>query len=229
MRYIVPYSRISSVIKVTDEGEQKYVEVSFGDFTDIVRHLCMSIEVDEDWYLRAYGSVAAAISKSGFFRSAAHHFVVVGYLEGRHPFAPGSQAGKEVVPFSLIKSRLSVQPRRNGLLVRMPHRDFLDVIRSLISPISVDSHWYENEYPDAKKAISSGAVSSAEDHFLKTGYFEGCWPYRIEVDEAWYLKIYPNLKNALESGVIRSAEHHFRGWGYREGRSPSEGIPLEIY
>ena len=43
--------------------------------------------VDEAWYLAHYPDVAAAI-EAGHFRSAEHHYVVNGILEGRLPRKP---------------------------------------------------------------------------------------------------------------------------------------------
>ena len=43
--------------------------------------------VDEAWYLALYPDVAAAV-EAGHFRSAEHHYVVSGILEGRLPRKP---------------------------------------------------------------------------------------------------------------------------------------------
>ena len=43
--------------------------------------------VDEAWYLSLYPDVAAGIG-TGHFRSAEHHYVVHGILEGRLPRKP---------------------------------------------------------------------------------------------------------------------------------------------
>jgi hypothetical protein len=47
--------------------------------------MIQGIEVDEEWYARAYEDIGNAV-KSGVVGSAKQHFVHDGYFEGRLPF-----------------------------------------------------------------------------------------------------------------------------------------------
>ncbi len=82
----------------------------------------------------------------------------------------------------------------------------------------VDEDWYRRAYPDVIEAIESGQVASATEHYRRSGYLEGRFPFEPTVDETWYLQRYPDVKAALRAG--RSPMDHFIASGYSEGRQP---------
>ncbi|WP_146287318.1 hypothetical protein [Gemmobacter aquaticus] len=103
----------------------------------------------------------------------------------------------------------------------MPYEEFENLLRRLLHAIEIDEEWYRRAYPDVDQAIRDGAVKSARDHFLNSGYFEGRLPSEVKVDEAWYLATYPDIAEAVRAGSVPSARQHFLSFGYAEGRLPS--------
>ena len=53
---------------------------------------------------------------------------------------------------------------------------FVRVLRLFIPLIPFDATWYCNNYPDIAAALRSGAITSAHQHFLEHGFFEGRSP-----------------------------------------------------
>ncbi|MBM1171278.1 hypothetical protein [Microvirga arabica] len=101
------------------------------------------------------------------------------------------------------------------------------LLRPDISRIRVDADWYLSKHPDVREAVERGEVSSAEEHYHTSGYFEHRMPYPIVVDERWYLEQYPDIQNAVSEGIFDSGQHHFDVAGYREGRYPFAQFRLE--
>jgi hypothetical protein len=60
------------------------VNMSYEDFVNLLKIMISGIDVDEDWYARAYDDIGQAI-KAGSIRSARQHFINDGYFEGRLP------------------------------------------------------------------------------------------------------------------------------------------------
>lgn len=58
----------------------------------------------------------------------------------------------------------------------VPWTSLIEVIRLFLSHIPVDETWYCSAYPDVAEAIRAGWVSSAAEHFIAAGYFEGRAP-----------------------------------------------------
>lgn len=85
MKYLPPFELIRRSIEISTVRGELRINMSYEDFVKILRSMIAGIEVDEDWYLRAYEDIATAI-KSGAVRSARQHFVDDGYFEGRRPF-----------------------------------------------------------------------------------------------------------------------------------------------
>ena len=83
--YVVPFAIIMKMLAVQSDGAPRTVRIEYERLLDAIRALVRAAPVDEDWYLRTYPDVAEAISE-GQFKSAKHHFVANGYLEGRRPF-----------------------------------------------------------------------------------------------------------------------------------------------
>ena len=123
-------------------------------------------------------------------------------------------------PFDLIRRMVEVSTVRGELRVSLSYDDFIQILRLMISGIQVDEAWYLREYEDIARAVSSGAVASAKQHFVDDGFFEGRRPFPMPVDEHWYLREYPDVAESVRKGVIGSGEQHFIEDGYREGRLP---------
>jgi len=68
---------------VTVNGKTK-ISNSYDDFVEIVKLLLRGVAFDEQWYLSRYSDVAEAVT-SGIFKSGRHHFIEIGYFEGRRP------------------------------------------------------------------------------------------------------------------------------------------------
>ncbi len=127
---------------------------------------------------------------------------------------------KYLPSFDLIRRMVEVSTVRGELRVSLSYDDFIKILRMMISGIEVDEAWYLNEHDDIAKAIANGAVSSAKQHFVDDGYFEGRLPFPMPVDERWYLEQYPDVAESVRKGIVGSAQQHFSEDGYREGRLP---------
>jgi hypothetical protein len=68
---------------VTVNGKTK-INNSYDEFVEVIKLLLRGVAFDEAWYLSKYPDVAEAV-KSGTYKSGRHHFVEVGYFEGRRP------------------------------------------------------------------------------------------------------------------------------------------------
>jgi hypothetical protein len=123
-------------------------------------------------------------------------------------------------PFELIKSFITFSTVQGELTVTTSNEQFTAMIRAFIESVDVDEAWYLNQYPGIADAIRDGIVTSAKDHFLHNGYFEGRLPFLIKVDEKWYCEQNPDVVESIAAGTIESAQQHFVENGYREGRRP---------
>ncbi len=129
---------------------------------------------------------------------------------------------KYLPPFDLIRRMVEVSTVRGELRVSLSYDDFIKILRLMISGIAVDEDWYLTEHEDIAKAIASGVVMSARQHFIDDGYFEGRLPFPMPVDERWYLEQNPDVADSVRKGVVSSGQQHFSEDGYREGRLPYE-------
>src|SRR6185312_15092189 len=66
------------------EGELR-VSASYDDMITFIRTILSGVEVDEEWYLQTYEDIGEGI-REGSVKTAADHFVEIGYFEGRLPF-----------------------------------------------------------------------------------------------------------------------------------------------
>jgi hypothetical protein len=82
---LVPFAEIRAATPVRPTRDGLRVRLPREMLMGIVRRLLEAVPVDEAWYRQTYPGVAAAIS-AGNFASAARHFVLYGYQEGRWPF-----------------------------------------------------------------------------------------------------------------------------------------------
>ena len=96
---------------------------------------------------------------------------------------------------------------------------FQAIVQKLLT-VEVDEKWYKHAYPDVAKALASGALKSAKEHFVANGYFECRLPKKIVVDEGFYTGRYPEVAGAIREGEFRCAQEHFDKCGFREGAIP---------
>jgi hypothetical protein len=73
----------SRVTVVTINGRTK-LNNYYDDFLEVLKMLLRGAAFDEKWYLATYPDVADAV-RTGAFKSGRHHFIEVGYFEGRRP------------------------------------------------------------------------------------------------------------------------------------------------
>lgn len=123
-------------------------------------------------------------------------------------------------PFDLMRRMVEVSTVRGELRVSLSYDDFVKILRMMISGIEIDEKWYLATHEDIARAVASGAVASAKQHFVDDGYFEGRLPFPMPVNERWYLDQYPDVADCVRKGVVASGEQHFAEDGYREGRLP---------
>src|SRR5215469_15255024 len=84
---------------------------------------------------------------------------------------------KYLPPFDLIRRMVEVSTVRGELRVSLSYEDFVKILRLMISGMEVDEAWYLREYEDIARAVQSGRVTSARQHFVNDGYFEGRLPF----------------------------------------------------
>lgn len=123
-------------------------------------------------------------------------------------------------PFEGIKTFVTFAALKGELTVSTGYAQFTQLIRTLLQGIEVDEAWYLTQYPDVADAVDKGIITSAKEHFLNDGYFEGRMPFPIKVDEGWYLEQNPGIAEYIQRGELESAQQHFNDNGYREGRRP---------
>lgn len=97
--------------------------------------------------------------------------------------------------------------------------EVVDVLLNLIPrSIPVDERYYLDRNPDVEKAIESGELKSAAEHYVEHGFFEDRLPMAFAVDEADYLHRYPDVAESIGTEEIESATAHWIGYGRFEGR-----------
>ncbi len=84
MIYLPPFAFLKQRYKITAVTDRDRVNLSYADFVEMAKLFLRGVAVDEAWYLNEYPDVAESL-KNGVFKSARHHFVENGYLEGRRP------------------------------------------------------------------------------------------------------------------------------------------------
>lgn len=127
---------------------------------------------------------------------------------------------KYLPPFELIRRSIEISTVRGELRVNVSYEDFVKILRTMIRGIEIDEAWYLRTYEDIALAVREGIVTSAKQHFVDDGYFEGRLPFPIVVDERWYLAQNPDVEVSIRDGVVGSGQGHFDQDGYREGRLP---------
>src|SRR4051812_45991431 len=75
----------------------------------------------------------------------------------------------------------------------------------LARSIPVDEKFYFSKYPDIYEAARAGEISSAAQHFVEHGFYEGRLPCDVVIDEEAYLARYPDIVDGIQAGDIESA------------------------
>src|ERR1700733_13152918 len=84
MFYVPPFKTVRSRLTLVKVNGKSRVNTSYEEFVDVVKLLLRGAAFDERWYMSKYPDVAEAV-RAGAFRSGRHHFIEVGYFEGRMP------------------------------------------------------------------------------------------------------------------------------------------------
>lgn len=123
-------------------------------------------------------------------------------------------------PFEVLKAFMTIGVENGEPVVSCSYDDFITMVRRMIAGIEVDEKWYLEQYPDIAAAIEQGIVTSAQEHFVNDGYFEGRRPFPIRVNERWYLMNNTGVADYVRQGRLVSGQQHFDENGYDEGRLP---------
>ena len=129
-----------------------------------------------------------------------------------------------IPPFGRIRDLAELSQRRGKTVVSFEYEQFIEILSAMIADIDVDEAWYLGRYLDVAEAISAGKLTSAKEHFIRNGYFEGRLPYKMVVDDTWYLSKNPDVAENVRIGAVGSAQAHFDEDGYREGRMPFDPL-----
>lgn len=81
-----------------------------------------------------------------------------------------------IPPFSSLNEGIAPDNHNDGSWIKMSYDGYRALIRKLLIAVEVDEGWYRDRYPDVDQAIRDGAIKSARDHFISSGYFEGRLP-----------------------------------------------------
>src|SRR3954454_17766884 len=82
-------------------------------------------------------------------------------------------------PFDVVKRSFELSTSKGQLMATASYENIIKMIRLLISAIDVDEVWYLDTYPDVAQAVRQGQISSAKEHFINNGYFEGRLPSKV--------------------------------------------------
>ena len=135
----------------------------------------MTETFDEDFYLKKYPDVGAAVRR-GRFRSGKDHYERYGRNEGRCPNEKSVQEPKES-PRKVPKKK---EPKK-----KEPKK----------GPCQFDENFYLEDNPDVRAAVQRGRFGSGKDHYERHGRGEGrrCIPYKEE-------EILPQLLKDIKKG-----------------------------
>jgi hypothetical protein len=220
LRCVPPFALMNHWLTTWAVPGSTRIRPPYDDVLDVLRAMMAIVPVDEAWYLAEYPDVAGFIDRNKD-ETAASHFRKHGYFRGRHPFADGWRGLERPVCFTELCGKCRIIPARGGLFAEMDREDFLHMVRRILRAVRVDEEWYRSTYPGAAAEIESGRFSTATEHYVTTGYFEGGLPADVEVDADWYLGRYAHVRTGLAIGVADSAKDHFLRIGYGEGCQPT--------
>jgi hypothetical protein len=108
--------------------------------------------------------------------------------------------------------------REDHKTLTVDREGFKAFIREVLRTMPFDEAWYLARYPDVAEAVAKGETT-ARDHYVEFGYYEGRLPGLEGFDAAAYCRAYPDLVHFLSHpGSMELASAHFVEHGYREGR-----------
>jgi hypothetical protein len=84
MTYIPPFKVVCGRMTIVTVNGQNKINNSYDEFVEVIKLLLRGFAFDETWYLSKNTDVAEAVA-AGTFKSGRHHFIEVGYFEGRRP------------------------------------------------------------------------------------------------------------------------------------------------
>ncbi len=79
------FRAVKAMLTAIPERRGLRFEITNAGIRELIRTFLNAVWVDEEWYLKSYPDIAAAIA-AGHFHSGKEHFVGSGYFEGRWPF-----------------------------------------------------------------------------------------------------------------------------------------------
>ncbi len=82
--YIPPFKVLRGKLSLVTVNGKSKINNSYDELLEIIKLLLGGVSFDEKWYLTKYPDVGEAVA-AGVFHSGHHHFVEVGYFEGRYP------------------------------------------------------------------------------------------------------------------------------------------------
>lgn len=85
MNYFPPFEVIRRSVDISTVRGELRVNMSYEDFVKILKLMIGGLQVDEEWYARAYEDIGQAV-RAGVIPSGRRHFINDGYFEGRLPF-----------------------------------------------------------------------------------------------------------------------------------------------
>ena len=85
MNYFPPFEVIRRSVDISTVRGELRVTMSYEDFVKILKLMIGGLQVDEEWYARAYEDIGQAV-RAGVIPSGRRHFINDGYFEGRLPF-----------------------------------------------------------------------------------------------------------------------------------------------
>ena len=102
----------------------------------------------------------------------------------------------------------------------MSRSGFLTLMQELLAFADFDEDWYLTTYKDVADAVAQRKFTSARDHYLNYGYFEGRLPNAKGFDAGFYAKQYADVVRAMKGSDPKKMLEHFLTHGYAEGRRP---------
>ena len=101
----------------------------------------------------------------------------------------------------------------------------LPIVSALLRELYLASGFNEDDYleryADVRELVRSKKGTTALDHFVTSGFFEGRLANCVPVAEEWYRKRNPDVWQAIKKGQFKDAKEHYLISGANEGRAPS--------
>lgn len=131
--------------------------------------------------------------------------------------------------FDLLKRMFGKTSKTSDdLIINISSDDFKNLVKFIISNFHFDESFYIRTYPDVADAVRSGLISSAYDHYVTSGYFEGRFGSLKGFDPETYCDINEDVRaGANGHDIAQFAVDHFVNHGYREGRSYTSKSPSD--